>query len=172
MRLRIETFEVESWDSKSCVRGHHVFKSIWNPTVGKSWLRSRNLKQWGSVRLLAVHNFADLTIQKLREVCGGLCRSVVGNILSNSCPFFWRVSVILASPRGDRVTGFESPDRKHFTALFESSISFLDKEETCTWSGKKNFFLEVFVQRQDAHCIASTLIESTVFILLLRKQIN
>ena len=40
--------------------------------------------------------FADLTIQKLREVCSGLCRFVVSGILSNLCPFL-RVSVILAS---------------------------------------------------------------------------
>ena len=40
--------------------------------------------------------FADLTIQKLREVCSGLCRSVVSGILSNLCPFL-HVSVILAS---------------------------------------------------------------------------
>ena len=39
--------------------------------------------------------FANLTIQKLREVCSGLCRSVVSGILSNLCPFLC-VSVILA----------------------------------------------------------------------------
>ena len=31
--------------------------------------------------------FADLTIQKLREVCNGLCRSVVSVILSKFVPF-------------------------------------------------------------------------------------
>ena len=37
--------------------------------------------------------------------------------------------------------GFKSPDRERFTALFASSISFLDREETRTWSGNNNFFL-------------------------------
>ena len=41
--------------------------------------------------------FADVTIQKRRKVCSGLCRSIVSGILFNLCPFFWRVSVILAS---------------------------------------------------------------------------
>ena len=31
---------------------------------------------------------------------------------------------VLYLPRGDRVTGFKSPDREHFTGLFASSISF------------------------------------------------
>ena len=38
------------------------------------------------------------------------------------------------------MTGFKSPDRGRFTALFASSISFPDKEETRAWSGN-NFFL-------------------------------
>ena len=38
------------------------------------------------------------------------------------------------------MTGFKSPDRERFTALFASSISFPNREETRTWSGK-NFFL-------------------------------
>ena len=38
------------------------------------------------------------------------------------------------------MTGFKSPDREHFTALFASSISFPDGEETFTWSGN-NFFV-------------------------------
>ena len=47
----------------------------------------------------------------------------------------------LACKRGDRVTGFKSPDRGHFTALFASSMSFPDREETRTWSANNNFFL-------------------------------
>ena len=39
------------------------------------------------------------------------------------------------------MTGVKSPDRERFTALFVSSISFLDREETHTWSGNSNFFL-------------------------------
>ena len=41
------------------------------------------------------------------------------------------------------MTGFKSPDRERFTALFASSISFPDREEThkLTWSGNSNFFL-------------------------------
>ncbi len=37
--------------------------------------------------------------------------------------------------------GFKSPDRERLTALFASSISFPDREETRTWSGNNNFFL-------------------------------
>ena len=48
---------------------------------------------------------------------------------------------VLYLPRGDRVTGFKSPDRERFTALFVNSISFSDREETRTWSGNNNFFL-------------------------------
>ena len=65
--------------------------------------------------------FAYLTIQKLREVCSGLYRSVVSGILSNLCPFLC-VSVIYL-PRGDCVTGFKSPDRERFTALFAKNNS-------------------------------------------------
>ena len=54
---------------------------------------------------------------------------------SNLCPFLHVFTVIL-----DRVTGFKSPDRERFTALFASSISFPDREETRTWSGN-TFFL-------------------------------
>ena len=43
-------------------------------------------------------------------------------------------------PRGDRVTGFKSPDKGRFTALFTSSVSFPDREETRTWSANNNFF--------------------------------
>ena len=39
------------------------------------------------------------------------------------------------------MTGFKSPDRGRFTALFTSSISFPDREETRTWSANNNFFL-------------------------------
>ena len=39
------------------------------------------------------------------------------------------------------MTGFKSSDRERFTALFASSISFPDREETRTWSGNNNFFL-------------------------------
>ena len=39
------------------------------------------------------------------------------------------------------MTGFKSPDRERFTALFASSISFPDREETHTWSGNNNFSL-------------------------------
>ena len=46
----------------------------------------------------------------------------------------------LACKRGDRVTGFKSPDRGRFTALFASSMSFPDREKTRTWSAN-NFFL-------------------------------
>ena len=42
--------------------------------------------------------------------------------------------------RGDHVAGFKSPDRERFTALFASSISFQEREETLTWSGN-NFFV-------------------------------
>ena len=45
------------------------------------------------------------------------------------------------------MTGFESPDRERFTALFASSISFPDKEETRTWSGNNNFFFVVVCVR-------------------------
>ncbi len=38
------------------------------------------------------------------------------------------------------MTGFKSPDRERFTALFASSISFPDREETRTCSGN-NLFL-------------------------------
>ena len=31
------------------------------------------------------------------------------------------------------MTSFKSPDRERFIALFASSISFLDREETRTW---------------------------------------
>ena len=64
----------------------------------------------------------------------------VSGILSNLCPFF-RVSVIHASRR--LCDGFKSLDhrRERFTALFASSLSFPDREETCTWSGNHNFFL-------------------------------
>ena len=37
--------------------------------------------------------------------------------------------------------GFKPPDRERLTALFASSISFPDREETRTWSGNNNFFL-------------------------------
>ena len=50
----------------------------------------------------------------------------------NLCPF---LRVLL-----DRVTGFKSPDRERFTALFASSISFPDREETRTWTGN-NFLV-------------------------------
>ena len=40
--------------------------------------------------------------------------------------------LVLYLPRGDCVTGFESSDRERFTALFTSSISFLDREKTRT----------------------------------------
>ncbi len=40
------------------------------------------------------------------------------------------------------MTGFKSPDRERFTALFASSISFLDREETRMWSGN-NFLVHV-----------------------------
>ena len=50
-------------------------------------------------------------------------------------PFLACVTVIL-----DRVTGFKSPDRERFTALFASSISFPDREETSTWTGN-NFLV-------------------------------
>ena len=69
-------------------------------------------------------------------MCSSLCRSVVSGILFQFVPFLACVTVIL-----DRVTGFKSPDREHFTALFASSISFPDREETRTWSGNNNFFL-------------------------------
>ena len=46
--------------------------------------------------------------------------------------------LVLYLPRGDRVTGFESPDRERFTAFFESSTSFPDREKTRTWSGNNN----------------------------------
>ena len=39
------------------------------------------------------------------------------------------------------MTGFKSPDRERFTALFARSISFPDREKTRTWSGNNNFFL-------------------------------
>ena len=39
------------------------------------------------------------------------------------------------------MTGFKSPGRERFTALFASSISFPDREETLTWSGNNNFFV-------------------------------
>ena len=39
------------------------------------------------------------------------------------------------------MTGFKSPDRERFTALFASSISFSDREETRSWSGNNNFLL-------------------------------
>ena len=39
------------------------------------------------------------------------------------------------------MTGFKSPDRERFTALFASSISFPEREETRTWSGNNDFFL-------------------------------
>ena len=39
------------------------------------------------------------------------------------------------------MTGFKSPDRERFTALFASSTSFPGREETRTWSGNNNFFL-------------------------------
>ena len=41
------------------------------------------------------------------------------------------------------MTGFKSPDRGRFTALFASSMSFPDREETRTWpwSVNNNFFL-------------------------------
>ena len=74
---------------------------------------------------------------KLREVCSGLCRFVVSGILSNLCSFLR----VLYLPRGDSVTGFKSPDIERYTALFASSISFPDREETHTWSGNNNFFL-------------------------------
>ncbi len=38
------------------------------------------------------------------------------------------------------MTGFKSPDRERFTALFASSISFPDREETLMWRGN-NFFV-------------------------------
>ena len=46
-------------------------------------------------------------------------------------------------PRSDRVTGFKSPDRGRFTALFASSMSFPDREETRTWECEQQvyFFL-------------------------------
>ena len=72
-------------------------------------------------------------------MCSGLCRSVVSGILFNFVPFLARK--VLYLPRGDRVTGFKSPDRERFTALFASSISFPDREETRTWIGSNNFFL-------------------------------
>ena len=37
------------------------------------------------------------------------------------------------------MTGFKCPGRERFTALFASSISFPDREETRT-SGNSNFF--------------------------------
>ena len=41
------------------------------------------------------------------------------------------------------MTGFKSPDIhvERFTALFASSISFPNREETHTWSGNSNYFL-------------------------------
>ncbi len=39
------------------------------------------------------------------------------------------------------MTGFKSPDRGRFTALFTSSMSFPDREETRTWSGNSNFLV-------------------------------
>ena len=44
------------------------------------------------------------------------------------------------------MTGFKSPDRERFTALFASSISFLNREETRTWSGNNNFLVAEYAR--------------------------
>ena len=69
----METFKVEN-----CVRGI---------TISRAELRLKNLQRCNSEDPYTV-------AVMLREVCSGLCRSVVSGILSNSCPFFWHVSVI------------------------------------------------------------------------------
>ena len=68
-------------------------------------------------------------------MCSGLCHTVVSGIFFQFVLFLACVTVIL-----DRVTGFKSPDRERFTALFTSSISFPDREETRTWTGN-NFLV-------------------------------
>ena len=68
-------------------------------------------------------------------MCSGLCHTVVSGIFFQFVPFLACVTVIL-----DRVTGFKSPDRERFTALFASSISFPDREETRMWTGN-NFLV-------------------------------
>ena len=68
-------------------------------------------------------------------MCSGLCHTVVSGIFFQFVPLLACVTVIL-----DRVTGFKSPDRERFTALFASSISFPDREETRTWTGN-NFLV-------------------------------
>ena len=39
------------------------------------------------------------------------------------------------------MTGFKSPDKERFTALFASSMSFPDREETRAWSENNFFFV-------------------------------
>ena len=76
-------------------------------------------------------------------------KSVAAFVASLSAAYFpiralstgvYKTSVILALylPRGGSETGFESLDRERFTALFTSSISFPEREETHTWSGNNN----------------------------------
>ena len=90
--------------------------------------------------------FADLTIHKLREVCSGLCRSIVSGILFQFVPFLACVTVIL-----DRVTGFKSPDksalqlcsrvrypsrteRKHVRGVGTTSFLYLNARVGVTYS--------------------------------------
>ena len=58
---RKQVREMETYEVRSCVRGHHVFKSVWNPIIGQQLVCKRETNNPTDVYAVAVMRGSSCT---------------------------------------------------------------------------------------------------------------